>query len=155
MTAERAADSCLFIPVPYEIKYGDAEKSGLELIAGARDREDRTQAVTTDIDNLEKTIEQVLDMLERVTTYVSNVLDEEAEPSSALGQYLMNTLSLAPKVEAEDIENSLYVLRARGEQLRVLREHCASRKTSTYPRRAIKAAPLPLPKKDPVSGTPY
>lgn len=109
VTAERAADSCLFIPVPYEIKYGDAEKSGLELIAGARDREDRTQAVTTDIDNLERTIEQVLDMLERVSTYVGNVLDEEAEPSSALGQYLMNTLSLAPKVDAEDIENSLYV----------------------------------------------
>ena len=109
VTAERAADSCLFIPVPHEIKYGDADRSGLELIAGARDQEDRSQLVQSDIDTLERAIEQVLDMLERVSTYVSDVLDEEAKPSSALGQFLMNTLSLAPKVEAEDIEKDLYV----------------------------------------------
>ena len=30
VTPERAADSCHFIPVPYEIKYGETEKSGLE-----------------------------------------------------------------------------------------------------------------------------
>lgn len=109
VTAERAADSCVFIPVPHEIKYGQAEKSGLELIAGARDREDRSQLLQTDVETLERAIEQVLEMLERVSNYVSNVLDEEAEPSSALGQYLMNTLSLAPKVDPEDIEKDLYV----------------------------------------------
>lgn len=104
VTAERAADSCVFIPVPHEIKYGEAEKSGLELIAGAREREDRSQLLQTDIEVLERAVEQVLEMLERVSNYVSNVLDEEAEPSSALGQYLMNTLSLAPKVQPEEIE---------------------------------------------------
>ena len=104
VTPERAADSCLFIPVPHEIKYGDAEKSGLELIAGARDREDRSQLLHTNIEALERAIEQVLEMLERVSNYVSNVLDEEAEPSSALGQFLMNTLALAPKVEPEQVE---------------------------------------------------
>ena len=109
VTPERAADSCLFIPVTHEIKYGEAEKSGLEMIAGARDREDRTQPMQTDLDTLERAIEQVLDMLERVSNYVSNVLDEEAEPSSALGQFLINTLALAPKVEPEDIERDLYV----------------------------------------------
>ncbi|KAF2479900.1 eukaryotic translation initiation factor 3 subunit F [Neohortaea acidophila] len=104
VTAERAADSCVFIPVPHEIKYGDAEKSGLELIAGARDREDRSQLIPSDVETLERAVESVLEMLERVSNYVSNVLDEEAEPSSALGQYLMNTLSLAPKVQPEEIE---------------------------------------------------
>lgn len=110
VTAERAADSCLFIPVPHEIKYGEADRSGLELISGAKDREDRSQMLQTDIESLERAIEQVLEMIERVSNYVSNVLDEEAEPSSALGQFLMNTLSLAPKVDAEDIERDLYVL---------------------------------------------
>ena len=110
VTAERAADSCLFIPVPYEIKYGEAEKSGLELISGAKDREDRTQGTLTDIESLEKAIQHVLDMLERVSNYVNNVLDEEAEPSSALGQFLMNALSLAPKVDPADIERDLWVL---------------------------------------------
>jgi len=104
VTAERAADSCLFIPVPHELKYGEAERSGLELISSAKDREDRSQAIITDLEALERAIQQVLDMLERVTKYVNDVLDEEATPSSALGQFLLNALSLAPKVEPADIE---------------------------------------------------
>ena len=112
VTAERAADSCLFIPVPHEIKYGEAEKSGLELISAAKDNESRTQEIGTDLDQLERAIQHVLDMLERVSNYVNNVLDEEAEPSSALGQFLMNALSLAPKVDATDIERDLYVFQS-------------------------------------------
>lgn len=109
VTAERAADSCLFIPVPYEIKYGEAEKSGLELISSAKDREDRTVPIITDIDALEHAIEHVLEMLERVQNYVNNVLDEEVPPSKALGQFLLNALSLAPKVDPADIERDLYI----------------------------------------------
>ncbi|KAF2108158.1 eukaryotic translation initiation factor 3 subunit F [Lophiotrema nucula] len=104
VTAERAADSCLFIPVPHELKYGEAEKSGLELISSAKDNEDRSQGMLTDLEGLERAIQHVLDMLERVSNYVNNVLDEEATPSSALGQFLMNALSLAPKVDPQDIE---------------------------------------------------
>lgn len=107
VTAERAADSCLFIPVPHEIKYGEADKSGLELISGAKDREDRTIGVISDIEALERAIEHVLEMLERVSNYVNSVLDEEAVPSTALGQFLMNALSLAPKVDPADIERDL------------------------------------------------
>jgi translation initiation factor 3 subunit F len=106
-TAERAADSCLFIPVPYEIRYSEADRSGLELIAGAKDNKDRSAPVMTDLDALEKNIEKVIDMLDRVSTYVNNVLDEEATPSSVLGQYLLNALSLAPKVDPADIERDL------------------------------------------------
>jgi proteasome lid subunit RPN8/RPN11 len=109
VTAERAADSCLFIPVPYAIKYSEADRSGLELIGAARNREDRTQGVITDIEALERAVEQVLDLLDRVSNYVNNVLDEEATPSSALGQFLLNALSLAPKVDPSDIERDLYV----------------------------------------------
>ena len=109
VTAERTADSCLFIPVPHEIKYGDAERSGLELISTAKDREDRSAGVVTDIESLERNVETVLEMLERVRTYVSDVLDEEATPSTALGQFLLNALSLAPRVEPADIEKDLYV----------------------------------------------
>lgn len=109
VTAERAADSCLFIPVPHELKYGEAEKSGLEIISSAKDREDRSQPIITDLEALERAIEHVLDMLTRVSNYVNEVLDEEATPSSALGQFLMNALSLAPKVDAADIERDLYV----------------------------------------------
>ena len=107
VTSERAADSAAFIPVPCEIRYGEAEKSGLELISGAKDREDRSMGVITEIESLERSIEEVLTMLDRVSKYVEAVIDEEAEPSSALGQFLLNALALAPKVKPEDIERDL------------------------------------------------
>lgn len=101
---ERAAESCLFIPVPYEIRYGEAEKSGLELISGAKDNENRAAPVVGDIEGLERAIEHTLDLVERVSEYVSSVLDEEREPNNALGQFLMNALSLAPKADPADME---------------------------------------------------
>lgn len=110
VTPERAADSCSFIPVPHEIKYGDGERSGLEAISTAKDREDRTVSVYGDIEGLERAVESTLEMIDRVGAYVNGVLDEEAEPSTSLGQYLLNALSLAPKVEPADIERDLYVL---------------------------------------------
>ena len=110
VTAERAADSAAFTPVPHEIRYGEAEKSGLDLISGAKDTKDRTANVMTDIESLERAIEEVLGMLDRVSKYVEAVIEEETPPSSALGQFLMNALALAPKVDPEDIERDLYVL---------------------------------------------
>ncbi|KAF2864217.1 eukaryotic translation initiation factor 3 subunit F [Piedraia hortae CBS 480.64] len=104
---ERTDDSCLFIPVPYELRYGEAERSGLEAIAAAKDREDRSQLLGTDLDALEGAVEHQLDLLERASNYVSNVLDEEVEPSAAIGQYLLNTLSLTPKVDPEAIERDM------------------------------------------------
>ncbi|KAI1915766.1 hypothetical protein LOZ53_004937 [Ophidiomyces ophidiicola] len=105
VTAERAADSAAFIPVPYEIRYSEAEKNGLEAIAVARDTEERTSSLFTDIETLEKSIEEVLGMIDRVSRYVESVIDEEAPASTALGQFLLNTLALAPKVDPADIES--------------------------------------------------
>ncbi|KAF4628078.1 hypothetical protein G7Y89_g10069 [Cudoniella acicularis] len=104
VNAERAAESCLFIPVPYDIRYGEAEKSGLELISGAKDSDNRAAPIVSDIEGLERAVDQAIDLLDRVAEYVSSVLDEEREPSNALGQFLMNALSLAPKVDPQDIE---------------------------------------------------
>ncbi|KAI9673282.1 MAG: hypothetical protein M1829_004347 [Trizodia sp. TS-e1964] len=106
VTPERASDSCLFIPVPHELRYGDAERSGLEVICKARGREDRSAAVGTDVEALGTAVEEVLGLLERVEEYVNGVLDEERPASRALGQFLLNTLALAPKVEAADIERN-------------------------------------------------
>ena len=109
VTAERAADSAAFIPVPYEIRYGETEKSGLEAVAAARDAEERATNLFTDIEALERAIEEVLGMIDRVSRYVESVIDEETPASTALGQFLLNTLALAPKVDAADVERDLYV----------------------------------------------
>lgn len=106
----RTADSCSFIPVPNKTSYTDADKSGLELIASVKDDESRKVLVGTDLDSLERSVVNVLELLDSVSNYVSNVLDEEAQPSSALGQFLMNALSLAPKVDPATIEKDLYVV---------------------------------------------
>lgn len=109
VTVERAADSAAFIPVPHEIRYGEAEKNGLEAIANARDAEDRQTNIFTDIEALERAVEEVIGMIDRVSKYVEAVIDEEAPASTALGQFLLNALALAPKVEPADIERDLYV----------------------------------------------
>lgn len=105
VNAERAAETCLFIEVPHKLATpGDAERAALELVATAAESETRTAPVVSDIEQLRRTVAFTLDMLDRVGAYVGEVLDEEREPSQALGQYLMNALSLAPKVDPEAIE---------------------------------------------------
>ncbi|KAF8458545.1 putative eukaryotic translation initiation factor 3 subunit EifCf [Kalaharituber pfeilii] len=127
ITPDRAADSCLFLPVPHEMRYADAEKSGLETIASAKNDPSRTAKVMTDVHALERAIGDVLDMLDRVSIYVSGIIssltEAEDDPSTtspavenakspattAIGKFLLNTLSLAPKVSAEEVERMFNV----------------------------------------------
>lgn len=105
VNAERAAESCLFIQVPHKMLYGDNERSAMEAINNAKDSESRTAPIVSDIEGLGKSIEQTIGLLDRVSEWVSGVLDEDEEPNNALGQYLMNALALAPKVDASQIEH--------------------------------------------------
>lgn len=104
VTPERAADSAAFVPVPYTINYSETDRSAVDSLLGAKNAENRTTNVLTDIESLEKSIEDTIGMLDRVSKYVEGVLEEEVEPSTALGQFLLNTLALAPKVDPADIE---------------------------------------------------
>lgn len=104
VSPERAADSAAFIPVPYAVNSTEADNAGVEAIANGKDSDTRTTTILTDIENLERSLEDTLGMLDRVAKYVENVIEEEAEPSTALGQFLLNTLALAPKVDPTDIE---------------------------------------------------
>ena len=104
VTPERAADSAAFIPVPFTINYTDADRSGIDAIQSAKYSESRTASLLTDIESLENSIQDTISMLDRVAKYVENVIEEEEEPSTALGQFLLNTLALAPKVDPAEIE---------------------------------------------------
>ncbi|ETS81011.1 Eukaryotic translation initiation factor 3 subunit F [Pestalotiopsis fici W106-1] len=105
VNAERAAESCFFIQVPHKVTYNDAERSALELISSAKDNESRTASLPSDVEGLARSLESSVDLLERVSGWISEILDEEREPNNALGQYLMSALSLAPKVDAASIEH--------------------------------------------------
>ncbi|OTB09223.1 hypothetical protein M426DRAFT_316513 [Hypoxylon sp. CI-4A] len=105
VNAERAAESCLFVQVPHKLAYNDGERSALDLIASAKDAEARTAPVISDVESLTRSLEHTLDLLDRTSEYVSQVVDEEQEPNNALGQYMMSALSLAPKVDPSSIES--------------------------------------------------
>ncbi|KAG8168587.1 hypothetical protein KVR01_001336 [Diaporthe batatas] len=102
---DRAAESCLFIEVPHRLSQGDADRSALEAIAAAANNESRQAPLVPDIEALATTIAQTEDLLERTSGYVGEILDEERDPNQALGQFMMNNLSLAPKVAPESIEH--------------------------------------------------
>ncbi|ODQ49884.1 Mov34-domain-containing protein, partial [Saitoella complicata NRRL Y-17804] len=104
ITPERAADSCLFVPVASEVRYGDAERTGLEVIASAKASSTRTAIPTSDISALERSITEVLSMIDRVSAYVSRVLSGSERANNAVGRFLMDTLSQAPKLDETEVE---------------------------------------------------
>ncbi|SPQ22124.1 2ddc56d3-52d4-4103-89ca-bede5705d1e0 [Thermothielavioides terrestris] len=105
VSPERAAESCLFVEVPHKLLFSDAERAALGTVTAAAESETRAAPVASDLESLAQALEAVSDLLERVSGYVGEVLDEERDGSHALGQYLMNALSLAPKVSSTQIEH--------------------------------------------------
>ncbi|KAK4241335.1 hypothetical protein C8A03DRAFT_41276 [Achaetomium macrosporum] len=105
VSPDRAAESCLFVEVPHKLLFSDAERAALGVVSAAAETETRSAPVISDIESLAQALESVSDLLDRVSNYVGEVLDEERDGSHALGQYLMNALSLAPKVSSTQIEH--------------------------------------------------
>ncbi|KAJ9142245.1 Mov34-domain-containing protein [Coniochaeta hoffmannii] len=101
-----APESCLFVEVPHRLLAADpADRAALESIAAAGETENRSAPLASDIESLARAMETVSGLLERVSGYVGEVLDEERDGNHALGQHLMNALSLAPKVDSVAVEH--------------------------------------------------
>ncbi|KAK3804937.1 MAG: maintenance of mitochondrial structure and function-domain-containing protein [Benniella sp.] len=98
------ADNCMFIPIPCDVKYFKAERAGLELLASAKSSEDGSTTLLSDMDNLERAIIEVQSMLERVSQYVDAVLAGTVPANNTVGRYLMDTVSVVPKVDATEFE---------------------------------------------------
>ncbi|CAG8476666.1 5945_t:CDS:2 [Funneliformis caledonium] len=97
-------ENCLFLPVPCDVKYFDAERSGLDLLASAKDELSRSTSLISDMDNLEKTIVAVQKMLERISDYVNKVLDGSIPSNNTIGRFLMDTISVVPKIDKAEFE---------------------------------------------------
>ncbi|TFK43777.1 JAB1/Mov34/MPN/PAD-1 ubiquitin protease-domain-containing protein [Crucibulum laeve] len=86
-------ENCIFVPVPVELRFHDAERSGLDLLATtATSSTSTTGQPIADLEILERSIHSVSDMLDRVLTYVRAVLTGEQKGDQAIGRYLMDTL---------------------------------------------------------------
>jgi translation initiation factor 3 subunit F len=108
LSSERAVDSCLFVPISHEINFSsEADRAGLELIASAKNTPSRTASLLSDSVSLAKTLEQVHGMVVRVQTYIKQLLetgDLEDPNTREIGRVLMETLALAPRLNAGELE---------------------------------------------------
>ncbi|PBK66889.1 eukaryotic translation initiation factor 3 [Armillaria solidipes] len=86
-------ENCVFVPVPVELRFHDAERSGLDLLAStAASPSSTSNQPLADLEILEQSIQNVSGMLDRVLAYVRSVLAGETKGDPALGRYLMDTL---------------------------------------------------------------
>ncbi|KAF5322376.1 hypothetical protein D9619_000597 [Psilocybe cf. subviscida] len=86
-------ENCVFVPVPVQLRFHDAERSGLDLLAKTASLPSSTSLQpVADLEIIEQSILSVSDMLDRVLTYVRAVLSGEKKGDPAVGRYLMDTL---------------------------------------------------------------
>ncbi|KAG6854341.1 hypothetical protein C0991_007846 [Blastosporella zonata] len=86
-------ENCVFVPVPVEIRFHDAERSGLDLLTKTATSPNATSSQpVSDLEILEQSILSVQSMLDRVLTYVQKVLSGKVKGDPAIGRYLMDTL---------------------------------------------------------------
>lgn len=86
-------ENCVFVPVPVDLRFHDAERSGLDLLTStAASPSSTSNQPLADLEILEQSIQNVSGMLDRVLAYVRSVLAGETKGDAALGRYLMDTL---------------------------------------------------------------
>ena len=76
----------------------------VELLANAKNTESGSTTLLSDMDNLEQSVIEVQKMLERVSEYVDAVLAGTVPANNTVGRYLMDTVSVVPKVDAAEFE---------------------------------------------------
>lgn len=96
--------NCIFLPVRNEVIYTDTDNSAMAIVNKASSSRMRTADVLSDISNLDQTIAELIETLDKVQTYVRKVLNGKSEASIAVGKYLYRTLTLAPALSSQPIE---------------------------------------------------
>ncbi|KAI0057589.1 Mov34-domain-containing protein [Artomyces pyxidatus] len=77
------AENAVFVPIPVDLRFNDAERSGLRLLS-------TPSHPATDLALLEATLQAVVDMLDRVLAYVQAVVAGTRPGDAAIGRYLMD-----------------------------------------------------------------
>ncbi|PPQ78116.1 hypothetical protein CVT24_006417 [Panaeolus cyanescens] len=94
-------ENCVFVPVPVELRFHQAERSGLDLLSSTATSSTSTSSQpVAELEVIERAIVSVSEMLDRVLSYVQAVLSGEKKGDPAVGRYLMDTLGAS----TEDLE---------------------------------------------------
>ncbi|KAJ2028224.1 hypothetical protein GGI01_003663 [Coemansia sp. RSA 376] len=94
-------ENCMFLPLPYELQYPDAELSALQAAADSKESGEGYAVLISDMEQLERSIEELKAMLERVTAYVQGVCKGSEKPNNVIGKYLMDMLAVVPKIDSK------------------------------------------------------
>ncbi|PRT56848.1 Eukaryotic translation initiation factor 3 subunit F [Wickerhamiella sorbophila] len=96
--------NCIFLPIQNEVVYTDTDNSAMTVVNKAASSRMRNAEVFSDIANLDQTIAELIESIDKVQTYVRKVLNGKSEASVAVGKYLYRTLTLLPMLSNLTIE---------------------------------------------------
>ncbi|GJJ07125.1 hypothetical protein Clacol_001325 [Clathrus columnatus] len=103
-------ENAVFIPIPCELHFHEAERSGLLLVDLLTKAAASPVGLESDLANLEATLLQVSDMVDRVLGYVRSVIAGDVEGDVTVGRYLMDSLNVSTagieKGKLEELFNS-------------------------------------------------
>lgn len=96
-----------FRPIPVRMKPEKAERVGLDVLFKNRRREEGDQQapiMASEIENLEKSMERLLELLDTVGRNVDAVVTGEIEGDVNTGRFLAETLTMVPRMNNADFE---------------------------------------------------
>jgi translation initiation factor 3 subunit F len=96
----------LFVPAPCKVEANQAENCGLDVLAQARGKEDRTASLASDLESLERSIRKVQQLLDRAIEYVESVLEGKQPMDATVGRRLMDAVSAVPKLDEAAFESA-------------------------------------------------
>lgn len=109
-TAYKIGDLALsseFRSIPVCMKPDKAEKVGLDVLFKNRRREEGDESspiMASEIENIEKSLERLLDLLDAIGKNVDAVVAGEIEGDVTTGRYLAETLTMVPRMNTTDFE---------------------------------------------------
>ncbi|KAF8311897.1 Mov34-domain-containing protein [Clavulina sp. PMI_390] len=87
------SENCVFVPVPCELRFHQTERNGLELLLNASKSPNNTSSRTHELAAMEKTLQSVIEMIDRVLGYVKQVVSGEVEGNEKIGRALLDALN--------------------------------------------------------------
>mmetsp|Transcript_20698 Transcript_20698/g.25096 ORF Transcript_20698/g.25096 Transcript_20698/m.25096 type:complete len:287 (+) Transcript_20698:356-1216(+) len=90
-----------FKQIKVDIDATGAEKIGLDMMIKSPVALGDAQPLNSSMDDLEDTLESLLEMLGKVASYVSEVINGNVQPDYTIGSKIANVVSMVPRIKPE------------------------------------------------------
>ncbi|ODV58406.1 uncharacterized protein ASCRUDRAFT_120643 [Ascoidea rubescens DSM 1968] len=93
-------NSTVFVPIPHTLNYSSQEKNLLSWVSKAKDQSNSSVLLpsgqSTELINLSNDLKDVDDLIDKVSNYVSQVVNGEIEGDDEVGKYLLSNIPASP-----------------------------------------------------------